>query len=491
MKILIASSEVAPFAKTGGLADVAGSLPKALRALGHEVAVVMPMYPGIDPEGEPIGSLDVPVSFGDRRCVIYKKFLAPDLPLFVVDHKAYFYRDVLYGTIGGGYWDNAGRFAYFSMAVCELAKQVLPEMDIIHANDWQTALVPVFLRTHYASENKFRVAGTILTIHNMGYQGAFGPEAYPVLGLGWEYFTPGCLEHHGSVNFLKGGIIFADLINTVSRRYAYEIQTPEGGYGLQGLLRKRGSDLFGIVNGVDDTEWNPVTDRFIDANYSIADLSGKNACKRALLEEFGQDPEYAGPVIGIISRLADQKGFDLLAGIAYRLMELDCRIIVLGSGEPKYEHLFLALAANHPQKIGLRIAYNNALAHRIEAGADMFLMPSRYEPCGLNQIYSLKYGTIPIVRATGGLDDTIEDFNPLEDSGTGFKFYSYDGEDLFYAVVRAINVFQDRDQWTHMQKRAMAQNFSWDRSARQYIELYRRAQAQHQRFIHYQEGVRP
>jgi len=474
---------VAPFAKTGGLADVSASLPKALQAHGHDVAVVMPLYSGIVPDDGPLWTIDVPVPFGSPGCAVYRKWLAPDLPVYLIDHRAYYQREVLYGNIGGGYWDNAGRFAYFCRATCELARLHLPEMDVMHANDWQTAMISVFLRTHYANESRFFDTGTVLTIHNMGYQGLFGTDAFPVLGLGWEYFSPDSLEYKGSVNFLKGGIIFSDVITTVSPRYAFEIQTPEGGYGLDGLLRKRGADVVGILNGVDYAEWNPATDGHIAATYSPEDLSGKRECKRALLREFGMDPEYSGPVIGMVSRLADQKGLDLVASTIYRLMELDCALVLLGTGDPKYEHLFQAIAARHPEKIGLRIGYDNGMAHRIEAGADMFLMPSRYEPCGLNQIYSLKYGTVPIVRAIGGLDDTIEDFNGTEDSGTGFKFHGYSGDELFDAIVRAVTAYQDGEQWKRLQHRGMSRDFSWDRSARQYEGVYRRARSQHALFV--------
>ncbi|MEW6368641.1 MAG: glycogen synthase GlgA [Acidobacteriota bacterium] len=484
MRVLVAASEVAPFAKTGGLADVAASLPKALKAMGHDVLVAMPMYAGIFPDGAPVATLDVPINHSTLGCAIYRRFVAPDLPVFMIDHKAFYDREGIYGTRDGPYWDNAARFAYFSRAVCEMVRLWLPSVDVVHANDWQTAMIPVFMRTHYASEPKFLRTATVFTIHNMGYQGIFHKDNMRVLELPWSYFTKDCLEYHDSINFLKGGVVFADLISTVSRRYGYEIQTPEGGCGLDSLMRSRSRDVAGIVNGVDYDEWNPATDMYIRARYNPENLHGKFECKRDLLGEFGQNPDYQGPVIGIISRMADQKGFDLIAQIAYRLMDLDCFIAVLGSGQREYEDLFRALAHHYPHKAGARIMYDNALAHRIEAGADMFLMPSRYEPCGLNQIYSLKYGTIPIVRATGGLDDTIEDYDPDRDTGTGFKFYGYSGEELYHCILRALDTYGDRHRWWRMQMRAMRGDFSWSNSARQYADLYDRAQAQHISFIH-------
>ncbi|MBI2837587.1 MAG: glycogen synthase GlgA [Acidobacteria bacterium] len=483
MRILIASSEVAPFAKTGGLADVSGALPKALKNLGHEVGVIMPMYRGIHPDEPALASLDASVAYENRWSAIYRKWLAPDLPVFLVDHRHYYDRESIYCGNNGDYWDNAARFAYFSRVVCEFARKFLPELDVIHLNDWQTSMVPVFMRTHYALDPVFYGTGTLLTVHNMGYQGVFGKEAMDVLELPWKYFTRDCLEFNDSVNFLKGGIVFADVINTVSRRYSFEIQTPEYGYGLEGLLRHRSADLFGVLNGVDYNEWNPATDPHIHSRYSSVDLSGKRECKRALLAECGLYSDYHGPVIGIISRLAGQKGFDLVAEIAYHLMQLDCALVVLGSGEPQYESLFHHLASLYPHKVGVRLAYDAPLAHRIEAGIDMLLMPSKYEPCGLNQIYSLKYGSIPIVRATGGLDDTIEDYDYGSDTGTGFKFYRYEAADLLNCIYRALATYQDSWRWHGLVQRAMSRHYSWDDSARQYELLYQRAKEQHVSFM--------
>lgn len=484
MRVLFASSEVAPFAKTGGLADVSAALPKALKALGHEVAVMMPMYRGIQPDdGIAYASLDGSVAYENRWCAIHRKWLAPDLPVFLVEHKHYYDRDGIYCGNDGDYADNAARFAYFSRVVCEFAKKFLPELDVIHVNDWQTAMVPVFMRTHYAHEPRFFGTATLMTIHNMGYQGLFGKDAMETLELDWRYFTPQCLEFRDSVNFLKGGLVFSDIICTVSRRYSYEIRTPEFGNGLEGLLQKRSDDLYGVLNGVDYDEWNPATDPHIAAKYWPEDLAGKRACKRALLEECGLWADYEGPVIGIISRLADQKGFDLVAKVARRLMELDCALVVLGSGESRYESLFLSLAHQYPHKVGVRLAYDAPLAHRIEAGIDMFLMPSKYEPCGLNQIYSLKYGSVPIVRATGGLDDTIEDYDWDQDSGTGFKFHGYHPEALMHAIHRALGLYRDGYRWHGIMQRGMRKDFSWETSAREYEWLYHRAKRQHASFL--------
>lgn len=483
MRILITSSEIAPFAKTGGLADVSGALPKALKKLGHDVAVMMPLYRGIVPDGPAFASLDASVAFESRWCAIHRFWLDRDLPAYLVDHKHYYDRGGIYCNSNGDYLDNAARFAYFSRVVCEFARKFLPDLDVIHANDWPTSMVPVFMRTHYAHDPKFYNTGTLLTIHNIGYQGVFGKETMNTLELPWSFFTADCLESRDSVNFLKGGIVFSDIVTAVSRRYSYEIQTPEYGYGLDTMLRRRSADLVGVLNGVDYNEWSPATDHYIPSHYSPDNLSGKRECKRALLAEFGLHADYAGPVIGIISRLADQKGFDLVAAIAYKLMQLDCALIVLGSGEPRYEGLFRALAAHYPYKVGVRIAYDSALAHRIEAGVDMFLMPSKYEPCGLNQIYSLKYGSIPIVRATGGLDDTIEDYDPAHDAGTGFKFPNYKSDELLGTIFRALDAYRDSYNWHRMMLRAMSRDYSWEHSAKRYVELYERAKSQHLSFL--------
>src|SRR5205814_7180532 len=356
----------------------------------------------------------ITVPFDDRYmfCSILGGAGYPGVRFFYVDYPAFFDRDGLYGTVSGDFADNAERFALFCRAVLEASK-ILGVPDVFHCHDWQAALVPVLLRTQYSEDPAFRDAGTVFTIHNIGYQGLFPPEILPLLMLPWDLFTIAKMEYFGNVNFLKGALVYSDMITTVSRKYSQEIQTTEFGFGLEGVLKDRAPNLAGILNGVDYDEWNPQTDKFIAAHYSAEDLSGKRECKQDLLASFGlgeADPNL--PVIGVVSRFAAHKGFDLIGQIIDRLALEEVLITVLGSGDKLYEEMFLRLNRRVPNKIAVRIAYDNALAHKIEAGADMFLMPSRYEPCGLNQIYSLRYGTPPIVRATGGLDDTIDPWDP-------------------------------------------------------------------------------
>src|SRR5712675_3320058 len=407
MRILFVASEGLPFSKTGGLADVVEALPKALVARGHEVAVVLPRYRGTQGGARVIPSLTVPMGNRLRFPAIVDGTLLNGVRYFFVDDPAYFDRDGLYGNSAGDFADNAERYSEFCRAAIEIAKHVWPT-DVFHCHDWQTALLPVLLRTVYGDDPVVKDLPVVFTIHNMGYHGLFRREVLARVGIPELLFNPGALEFYGDVNFLKGGLVFSDYLTTVSRRYAKEIRTPEYGYGLDGVVRGRGDRVVGILNGVDYTLWSPEKDKFIAAKYSAKDLSGKQLCKQALMELFDLPTEYsAKPIIGIVSRFADQKGFDLIAELANELMHDDLLLVVLGTGERTYEELFIALAAAYPGRVGVKIAYDNAIAHKIEAGADMFLMPSRYEPCGLNQIYSLRYGTVPIVRATGGLDDTI------------------------------------------------------------------------------------
>lgn len=466
MKILMVASEATPFSKTGGLADVIGALPAALKYQGHDVAVVTPAYRGNQYPG-PLREVyrNQHISLGRGYNVDLYETVERDIPFYLVDCPELFDRAGLYGEGGSDYPDNAIRFAVFSMAALAVARQLF-RPQVIHCHDWQSALVPVYIRQFFQGDPHLLGIKLVFTIHNLGYQGLFPASVLPEIGIDPKLFTPDYLEFYGQLNLLKGGIVFSDIITTVSRGYAREIQTPEYGFGLENLLRTRANRLTGIVNGVDYVEWNPETDPYIAQNYSIEDLSGKLACKRALLTEFGlpaDAPER--PLIGIVSRFADQKGFDLIAQIAGELSGMEMCMCVLGSGEERYETMFRRLAQAFPHIFAVHIGYDNALAHRIEAGADMFLMPSRYEPCGLNQIYSLRYGTIPIVRATGGLDDTI-------DAETGFKFSEYAGWALFGGIEAALVAYQDRHQWTEMMKRAMQKDFSWTASAREYARVY-------------------
>jgi starch synthase len=396
---------------------------------------------------------------------------------FFVEDAAYFQRDGLYGNSHGDFPDNAERFTEFSRAAIEIAKHVWPT-DVFHCHDWQTAMVPVLLRTSYADDPAVKDLPVVFTIHNMGYHGQFNRDVLTRAAIPRAVFHPGGIEFYGNVNFLKGGLIYSDYLTTVSRKYAQEIQTPEFGYGLDGVVRDRADRLIGILNGVDYTEWNPTKDPHIAAKYSVRDLSGKLACKRDLLAEFEMPQENLSlPIVGIVSRFADQKGFDLIAERAHELMRENLSLVVLGTGDRRYEDLFRALAAAYPGRAGVKIAYDNTLAHKVEAGADIFLMPSRYEPCGLNQIYSLKYGTVPVVRATGGLDDTIEPFDLEHGTGTGFKFGEYSGGALINALKQALQHHVDERIWRRIQLNGMVKDFSWKNPAAEYARLYEVARA--------------
>jgi starch synthase len=470
-KILMVSSEAAPFAKTGGLADVVGSLPAALQERGEEVAVVLPGYLDLKlPEGTGLTEVwrDLPIQIGPHR-------FQADIQLanhrgvkfYIVDCPDLFGRHGIYGDRYGEFGDNHLRYGVLCLAALGVVRHLF-RPEVIHCHDWQASLIPVYLRTAFANDPTFAGIRTLLTIHNMGYQGRFPAGKLYDLGLDPRLMNREALEYFGDINFLKGGIAFSDAVSTVSPTYAREIQTAEYGFGLDGFLRTRSRNVFGILNGADYSDWNPETDRHIAQNYSAADLSGKVECKRALLAELGLPLDRMDrPLIGIISRFADQKGFDLVEQIAQPLAEEDVALAVLGSGDPRFENSFRYFAAVRPDKFGVRIGYDEPLSHRIEAGADMFLMPSRYEPCGLNQIYSLRYGTLPIVRATGGLDDTIGE-------GTGFKFWDYSSGSLLLAIKASFDAYRIPEAWTGMMKRCMAKDFSWNVSAGEYIALYRR-----------------
>jgi starch synthase len=477
MKVLFISSEGLPFSKTGGLADVIEGLPKALVELGLEVAVVLPRYRGTKPGSVLIPSLSIPLGPTMRFPAVADGGTRSGVRYFFVDDPEYFDREQLYGDGGKDYPDNGERFALFSRAAIEIAKHVWPP-EVIHCHDWQSAMVPTLLRTLYADDPVLRGVPVVFTVHNLGYHGTFSREILARVGLPERLFHVDALEFFGRVNFLKGGLLYSDYLTTVSRRYAEEIKTPEYGHGLDGVIRLRAARLRGILNGVDYAAWNPETDKLIAANYSAQDLSGKEKCKKDLLEKFNLPANnLKRPVIGIISRFVDQKGFDIFAHAAMELMKEEVSIVALGTGDPTYEDLFRRLAQLFPQKVAARIAYDNALAHKIEAGADMFLMPSRYEPCGLNQIYSLKYGTAPIVRATGGLDDTIEHFHSSSGKGTGFKFSVYDGGALLACVREALAAYRKPQAWQRLMRNAMAQDFSWSKSAAEYARLYEAAHA--------------
>jgi len=480
LHILLAASEVVPFAKSGGLADVSGALPKALRALGHDVRVVMPRYYIVDKEKYGLklleGSLGVPMgSMGEAWAAVYEGVLpGSDVPIYFIEHEGFFGRKGLYDEDGQGYDDNDNRFIFFSKAVMQLAKKLHFKPDVIHANDWHTAAIPVLLNTMYAFDPDFQYTGSLLTIHNLQYQGKFYKGAMDVLGVGWEHFNSDELEEYDGINLLKGGIVHADAINAVSQKYAQEIRTPEFGWGLDRLIDAKAYKLYGILNGIDYDEWSPAVDSFIPATFDIDDLSGKALCKTALQKEFDLPQQNEVPLIGLVGRLVEQKGITLLSAAMDALMQMDIQIVLLGTGEKWAEHFFSEITTKYPEKFACYIGYRNDLAHKIEAGSDMFLMPSLFEPCGLNQIYSLRYGTLPIVHATGGLDDTIENYDKVHESGTGFKFYNATSEALVGTVEWAVDTwYQNREGFKQLQHNAMLKRFNWEEAAHGYEDLYR------------------
>jgi starch synthase len=480
LRILFVTPEAVPFAKTGGLADVSGALPKYLQSLGSDVVLVMPCYRTVKASGlslQYVGDeIEVPVGDEKIRAEIYRGELNQGLPVYFIGRDEYFDREHLYGTAKGDYFDNAERFIFFSRAALLLTEHIRFSPDIVHHHEWQTGLVSAYLKSIYQSHPLFRATASVFTIHNIAYQGLFKKEKFSLTGLPMGMYHPEGIEFWERINLMKAGIVYADVINTVSEKYSEEIQTPEFGYGLDGILRKRKEDLYGILNGVDYQDWDPSHDPFIAAHYDARDLSGKRECKRDLLRVFHLPASLEHlPVIGMISRLADQKGFDLLAEVLQEIFSLDIGFVLLGTGDQKYHDLFNQVSRKYPQKAGIRIGYDNPLAHKIEAGADLFLMPSKYEPCGLNQIYSLKYGTIPVVRATGGLDDTIVNYDPHTGRGDGFKFVDYNAEELFDQVQKAIRFYFRPDHWKRLIQNAMAADFSWEKSAKDYLQLYRKA----------------
>ena len=478
MRILMVASEAIPWAKTGGLADVLGALPRALARLGHQADVVIPRYRNIT-AGQPAGRLSVAI--GARVADAPAYVLENDgVRMVFVDQPAYFDRPSLYGDGNRDYPDNAQRFAFLARAALEWSVHQGRRYDIVHAHDWQAGLVPVLLGTSFSRHPVIGGTPCVFTIHNLAYQGTFPAERLPALGLGRELMRIDALEFFGQVSFLKGGINFSRLITTVSPRYAQEIQTPEFGFGFDGILRFRSRDLLGILNGIDYDQWDPERDVHLPAPYSASNLKGKEAAKRAVLETFGLPvtPEaLTRPLVGMVSRMVDQKGFDLIAAAAGELARLDASFVVLGTGDRRYEDMWRAMAARYPDRIGARIGFDEGLAHLVEGGADLFLMPSRFEPCGLNQMYSLRYGTVPVVRATGGLYDTVRNYDPWTRDGNGFTFDEYSPQALLGTLRWALDIYKNRDAWRGIQLAGMREDNSWDASARKYVDIYRRAAA--------------
>lgn len=480
MHIVFAASESLPFAKTGGLADVVGALPPELVKLGHEVTVYLPLYARVRRHLPPdwsyaVRSITIPFQHYNRFAAIVDGGKRNGVQYYFMECPEFFDRPELYGVHGIDYPDNAERFALYCRAVLEAAKQ-LGVPDVFHVHDWQAALIPVYLCTVYSADPMLSRAASVLTIHNAAYQGAFPPVTTERLLFPWDLFTMDKLEQFDRFNFLKGGLVYSDLLTTVSHKYAEEIQTPEFGERLDSVLRLRSLDLRGILNGVDYARWNPATDRNLAANYSPESLAGKHQCRADLLQAFGLElVAESTPILGIVSRFATQKGFDLLMRIADKLAQLDVAVVALGSGEPVYEKFFRDWAFLNQANVAVRIGYDDPLAHKIEAGADIFLMPSIYEPCGLNQIYSLKYGTVPVVRATGGLEDTIEEWDTEQRTGTGFKFTGFSSEALLAAIGRALAAFQNKAGWEQLMLNGMARNYSWEQPAREYAAVYEEA----------------
>jgi starch synthase len=458
MKIVMCASEVVPFAKTGGLADVAGALPLALEKEKQEVIIIMPRYKAIDA---------AKFNLKESKNGVLTGVLGKSIKVYFIENDGYFNRDGLYGDKNGDHKDNLDRFSYYCRKSLDLLKEINFKPDIIHCHDWQSSLVPVFLKTTYAKDPFYKNIRTILTIHNIGYQGLFPKDEFPKLGLDWSLFNMEGLEFYGQVNILKGGMIFSDIINTVSPTYAKEIQTKEFGFGLEGVLNKRKNSVFGILNGLDYDIWNPQSDKFIAKNFSASDPSGKAKDKEDLQALCKLPLKKDVPMFGIVSRLAEQKGFDILAEGIDEICKMNIQMVILGTGDIKYHEVMQSMVAKYPKVIYLALKFDDALAHKIYAGSDIFLMPSKYEPCGLGQLISLRYGTIPLVFKTGGLADTVN-------SDNGFIFDIYSRNELVKTIKKAVVSFKGKG-WGSLVKKAMKCNFSWEASAKKYLELYAKA----------------
>jgi starch synthase len=479
LRVLFVASEVEPFAKTGGLADVASALPRVLAAKGHDVRIILPKYRGVEaagPLGTVIPRLAVPIGERTVEGALLEGRLGGTVPAYFVAQDGYYDRPALYGTGDDPFPDNFERFTFF----CRAALTALPDLgwmpQVIHAHDWQTGLVPVYLEALFWDRPAYQDVATVFTVHNLAYQGLFWHYDLPMTGLGWDLFTPAGLEFYGHISLLKGGLVFADLLTTVSPGYAREIQTPEYGEGLDGVLRERSQDLVGIPNGLDTEQWNPATDAELPKRFGAGDVDGKAVCTVSLREEMGlRAPDGRAPVCAVVSRLAEQKGVDWVAEAVPGLVQAGAQLVVLGAGEERYERAFADLARTYPGMVAARVGFDEGLAHRIYAGADLFLMPSRYEPCGLGQLIALRYGTAPVVRQTGGLADTVREWRPGSSQGTGFLFERAAGEGFREALQRALVAYRDPAGWRRLVQNAMAEDFSWDASAEAYVTCYRKA----------------
>jgi len=475
MNIVYVASEIAPFASTGGLADVGAALPRALMKQGAQIWRIMPLYRQIVEGPYDLKDtglrLDIPVGFNMYKAEIWMAE-DPSPPTFFVRRDEFFDRTQLYSLPDRDYDDNFERFVFFQKAAVSLIDTLALHPDIVHGSDWQTGLLPLFLKHGIQGMGRQGTERSVFTIHNLAYQGIYPGSQYSATNLPFFCFNMDLVEFYGSINCMKAGITTADALTTVSKTYAEEIKTEEAGFGLHGILSRMDERLVGIVHGADYSEWNPEHDEHIAKHYSIDDPSGKKTCKEELIKLMNLDVSVETPLIGMISRLVDQKGLDILAGAMPGLMSRDVAFVLLGMGQEKYHDLCEEWAEKWPGRFAVRLGYDNPLAHKIEAGADIYMMPSRFEPCGLNQLYSLRYGTIPVVHATGGLEDTIEDISN-GNKGTGFKFRAYTSEGLLSAAHRALSMYEDREKWKIVMKRAMEQDFSWDRAADQYLTLFR------------------
>ncbi len=482
LKILLVSSECAPFAKTGGLADVVAALPKALTHSGHDVRVVMPFYRQVAKGDFSIGGIEqqvtlgpaglqegMPNNFGLRQGVLS----GTSVPVYFIDQPTYYDRVGLYGDAQGDYADNVDRYIFFARATLALAKAIKFQPDVVHCNDWHSGLLPVYLRTTFKEDPFFEKTGSLMTVHNLAYQGLFPDQAFSRCGLDWSLFNAEALEFYGQLNFMKGGLSFADRLNTVSPRYAEEIKTPEFGCGLEGVMRRRSADLSGIINGVDIDVWDPAKDAYLPLSYHAGALDNKEALKHKIIKELGLPAMPGAALVGMVTRLDNMKGLSLVEEVMDYMMHLDLQFVLLGSGEPKYHEYFKKLVEMYPERASVHLVYNDELAHKIEAASDIFLMPSRFEPCGLNQLISLRYGTVPVVRAVGGLADTIKEADLKAGTGNGFVFHEYNSMALFNAIKRALAAYGDKSAWRQLQGRGMAEDHSWSASAKKYEALYR------------------
>lgn len=474
MKIAFVASEMVPFAKTGGLADVIGSLAEEVRLLGHEVIAFVPRYKSVDIQRWNLSQVaEIEVSLGgekERGRVLSGE--TNGVKIYFIDHPDFFNRDTFYGTALGDYPDNDKRFVFFQRGVLESLKKVGFKPDVIHCHDWQTGLIPVYLKTLYASDSFFAKIKTVFTIHNLAYQGNFPPDSLPATGLSWDQFKLDRLEFYGKVSFLKGALWDADIVTTVSQRYSQEIQSKEFGCGLEGVLAKRRDAIHGVVNGIDLKEWNPETDRDITAPFSAQKIDKKSANKAALQKEDNLTINPKTPLVGVVSRLVDQKGIDILIPALSAILQQDAQFVLLGTGEERYHHTLREFAKKNKGRASVHILFDPVMAKRIYAGCDMLLLPSYYEPCGLGQMIALRFGTIPVVRETGGLADTITDFDAKTGRGNGFTFKEYSSDALLGAVSRAIETYRNEKKWSELIQNAMASDFSWSASAKKYEQLY-------------------